>query len=108
MATEAPIAVRLAWTDPESQLRREEVITLPVTIGRQAGLEIQINHPQLSGKHATISGDSQQVVIQDEESTNGTFVNDRRVTRAALQNGDVIQLGTQMIQIAMSLPNPGK
>lgn len=102
MATEAPIPIRLAWTDPESQLRKEEVVTLPLTIGRQAGLEIQINHPQLSGKHATISGDSRQVVIQDEESTNGTFVNDRQVTRAALQNGDVIRLGSQTVQIAIA------
>jgi pSer/pThr/pTyr-binding forkhead associated (FHA) protein len=36
--------------------------------------------------------------VQDLKSTNGTFVNDRRVSRHPLAEGDVIQVGETCLQ----------
>jgi hypothetical protein len=62
-------------------------------IGRRPGCEIVIDHLAISGEHAnifTIGGDS---FIQDLNSTNGTFVNNKRAAKHHLRNGDMIAIG---------------
>ncbi|GAB1420591.1 hypothetical protein MASR2M15_06970 [Anaerolineales bacterium] len=63
-------------------------------IGRDITNQVVINDREVSRHHSriTISGDD--VMIEDLGSTNGTFVNGRRLTGAvALNNGDMIGLG---------------
>lgn len=65
-----------------------------ITIGRVAGNDIIIPHPQVSRSHARLSWDGQNFILQDLGSTNGTFVNGVRITDPTpLQPGDVINLG---------------
>ncbi|MBE9515511.1 MAG: FHA domain-containing protein [Proteobacteria bacterium] len=62
-------------------------------IGRKATNEIFIDNLSVSGEHAnffTIGDDS---FVQDLGSTNGTFVNNKRITKHHLKNGDVITVG---------------
>ncbi|MBI3900222.1 MAG: FHA domain-containing protein [Gammaproteobacteria bacterium] len=62
-------------------------------IGRRSGCEIVLDHLAISGEHAnifTIGGDS---FIQDLNSTNGTFINNKRVAKHHLRNGDTISIG---------------
>lgn len=64
-----------------------------LSIGRKGVNEIQIEDLAISGEHAritTILGDS---FLEDLDSTNGTNVNGKPVTRRALLDGDVITLG---------------
>jgi pSer/pThr/pTyr-binding forkhead associated (FHA) protein len=68
-----------------------------VTIGRLPDNTIVIDNPAVSGHHACASLDGEHFIIEDLESTNGTFVNDRRVTRHTLQNGDVVQVGNHTL-----------
>src|SRR5262249_28931611 len=51
--------------------------------------------------------DGEQCIVEDLQSTNGTFVNGRRVARRALLNGDVVVVGTRRIvfdQLASAQP----
>jgi pSer/pThr/pTyr-binding forkhead associated (FHA) protein len=64
-----------------------------ITIGRLPDNPIVIDNPAVSGRHARVFIDASGVVIEDLESTNGTFVNERRITRHSLQDGDVISIG---------------
>lgn len=64
-----------------------------INIGRKGTNEIQIEDLAISGEHAritTILGDS---FLEDLDSTNGTHVNGKPVTRKALSDGDVVDLG---------------
>lgn len=64
-----------------------------MTIGRKDDNDIRIDNLAVSGHHAkllTIFGDS---FLEDLNSTNGTFVNGRSVSKHALKNGDVITIG---------------
>lgn len=64
-----------------------------INIGRKGTNEIQIEDLAISGEHAritTILGDS---FLEDLDSTNGTQVNGKPVTRKALSDGDVVDLG---------------
>ena len=61
-----------------------------VTIGRMPDNLIHIDNPAVSGHHAKISWETDHYVLEDNNSTNGTYVNNRRVSKAALHDGDEI------------------
>ncbi len=64
------------------------------TVGR-AGCDIVIVDPGVSRRHAVIRDDNSGPAIEDVGSTNGTFVNERRVTDVTeLQPGDSVRFGS--------------
>jgi hypothetical protein len=63
------------------------------SLGRAAANDIVLEDLAVSGEHSRIRAEEDGYVLHDLQSTNGCFVNDRRVTRVALREGDVIQLG---------------
>jgi pSer/pThr/pTyr-binding forkhead associated (FHA) protein len=64
-----------------------------VKIGRLPDNAIAIDNPAVSGHHARVFREGDQIVLEDLKSTNGTFVNRTRVTRHALRHGDVVLVG---------------
>lgn len=62
-------------------------------IGRDEDSEIQLNHPSISRAHARIESNPNGIQVIDQNSTNGTRVNGKTVTRRNLREGDVLQLG---------------
>jgi pSer/pThr/pTyr-binding forkhead associated (FHA) protein len=64
-----------------------------VKIGRLPDNTVMIDNPAVSSHHARVFRDGENFVLEDLQSTNGTFVNDTRVTRHNLANGDVIGVG---------------
>ena len=64
----------------------------PVTLGRD-GCTIRLSGDNVSRTHAEIKFDGNQLTLVDRDSTNGTYVNDERIQKHLLQNGDVIKIG---------------
>ncbi len=64
-----------------------------VTIGRLPDNVIQVDNPAVSSHHAKIYWDNDHFVVEDNGSLNGTFVNDQRVTKHSLNDGDTILVG---------------
>lgn len=62
----------------------------PVTIGRSPECDIHINDLGLSRVHARLVPGEDGVFIEDLSSTNGTFINDRRVMKERARKGDEI------------------
>ena len=66
-------------------------------IGRESSLsQIVISDPRISKRHLWIGVRDGQVIIVDQDSRNGTFVNDpksERITEATLHTGDTVILG---------------
>jgi pSer/pThr/pTyr-binding forkhead associated (FHA) protein len=71
----------------------------PVTIGRAPDNEMAIDNLAVSNYHARIYGEAGKLVIEDLNSLNGTFVNDMRVERATLRDGDRVQVGKHQIEV---------
>ncbi|MBI3872170.1 MAG: FHA domain-containing protein, partial [candidate division Zixibacteria bacterium] len=73
----------------------ERVITEKrrISIGRNSDNDIVLDNRGVSRKHAMIEINPQNAVIIDNESLNGTFVNNRRVEEEILQDEDVIAIG---------------
>jgi serine/threonine protein kinase len=67
-------------------------------VGRSKATETRLVDPHVSKVHCKVEWAGGQVVVTDHDSTGGTFVNGRRVTRQPLRPGDVIGLGeTQLL-----------
>jgi hypothetical protein len=70
------------------------VVGVGITIGRAAGTEIQIEDTYASGRHARVFDRDGTVYIEDMNSTNGTYVNGRRVgAQERLRPDDRIRIG---------------
>lgn len=64
-----------------------------VTIGRLPDNQVHIDNLAVSGHHARIVWEGDHFVLEDNNSLNGTFVNNRRVSRVPLKHGDNILIG---------------
>ena len=76
----------------------------PVTIGRSTGNTLVLADPEVSGYHATIfwQADLDVFVVQDLGSTNGTYVNGRRIIEPQpLCHGDVVQAGNTLMDVKL-------
>jgi predicted component of type VI protein secretion system len=68
-----------------------------VTIGRLPDNLIHVDNLAVSGHHAKVYWETDKYVIEDNNSLNGTFVNNRRVSKAALKDADVILIGKHTV-----------
>lgn len=75
----------------------------PVVIGRSPGADIVIGDDFVSGRHARVSPQGAQAVLEDLGSTNGTVLNGQRVaTPQTLRPGDVIEIGAVRLKVDRS------
>ncbi|OZB75451.1 MAG: phosphopeptide-binding protein [Halothiobacillus sp. 14-55-98] len=75
------------------------------TIGRRADNNIVLADGSVSSLHAWIIEDNGQYRVMNILSTNGSFVNDARITEAPLQDGDRIRFGGVELQLHTGLAN---
>lgn len=64
-----------------------------VVLGRGDDCNVQIHDHSVSRRHARIEQMDDGYYVHDLNSTNGSFVNDRPVTRAKLHDGDYLRVG---------------
>lgn len=67
------------------------------TIGRLPDNVIQVDNLAVSGHHAKIYWENDKYVIEDNNSLNGTYVNNARVNRRALKDGDNVLIGKHVL-----------
>src|SRR5262245_17619507 len=63
------------------------------TVGRTAPADFVLPAALVSRLHCRLEASQDGLMVVDLDSTNGTFVNDRRVERAALRTGDRLRVG---------------
>jgi predicted component of type VI protein secretion system len=64
-----------------------------ITIGRLPDNTVHIDNLAVSGHHAKVVWEGDHFVLEDSNSLNGTFVNNRRISRTPLKHGDNILIG---------------
>ncbi|MBI3018563.1 MAG: GGDEF domain-containing protein, partial [Deltaproteobacteria bacterium] len=79
--------------------RKFPLLPPKVCLGRGKKADLSIDDQSVSQVHSEVVIKNQQVFISDLGSTNGTFVNDARITRATLlKEGDSVRIGTTIFK----------
>jgi pSer/pThr/pTyr-binding forkhead associated (FHA) protein len=87
----------------ENRLVKEVPIgSRPVGIGRSPDNDLPVDNLAVSNHHARVFFEAGRLVVEDLDSLNGTFVNDLRVERATLHDGDSIWIGKHHIKVDAS------
>jgi pSer/pThr/pTyr-binding forkhead associated (FHA) protein len=75
------------------------------TIGRATPADFVVDAALVSRLHCRLTAGDDRIHIEDLKSTNGTFVNDARVERASVGDGDRLRVGRMelMVQRAATL-----
>ena len=68
-------------------------------LGRDPGCDVVLNDSKCSRRHAVVEEGPEGVVVRDEGSANGIYVNGRRVEKANLRPGDTLRLGDVQVKL---------
>ena len=69
-----------------------------INIGRLPDNNIQIDNPAVSSRHCRVLFDGENYYVEDNNSTNGTFLNKQRITRSQLKHGDELTIGKHTVR----------
>jgi pSer/pThr/pTyr-binding forkhead associated (FHA) protein len=79
-----------------------------MSIGRGGGVDLSLQDPGVSRRHAAVRVDGTTVVIEDLGSANGTCVNGERIdTATRVEGGDVIELGSTRLEVRVETGEAG-
>jgi pSer/pThr/pTyr-binding forkhead associated (FHA) protein len=73
------------------------------TLGRGTNADFIVGDALMSRVHCRLTASERQLVIEDLQSTNGTYVNDVRLKLSTLDDGDRVRLG----QVEFSVSHRG-
>jgi hypothetical protein len=77
----------------------------PFEVGRGRELDLALNDPEVSRRHARFESQNGIVYLDDLHSSNGTFLNGRRVTEAIeVREGDAVDAGTTRMRVKSIRP----
>jgi pilus assembly protein CpaF len=86
--------------------RREQFVSSEISVGRVHGNDIVLPKGNVSKRHARVLYRDGRFIVTDLNSTNGTYVNRRRITQATIvREGDKIYVGDFVLKIEPSVPS---
>jgi FHA domain len=80
------------------------VLGRKTTIGRTPDNDLQIDASFISRHHAVLLVHGTQTIIEDLNSTNGVYINTHRITREALNDGDLVMVGKARFRFVIRPP----
>lgn len=104
-----PQQITVRWTDPTTNQPREISAVPPISIGRHRDNTITLPIVKVSRRHATLTLEGGQMMLSDQGSGNGTFLNGEQIQRALVRPTDVIEIGGVRLSAALAsvpLPSP--
>ncbi|MCM3879755.1 MAG: FHA domain-containing protein [Vicinamibacterales bacterium] len=91
LETDGAAPGRMTFRIPEGSVK---------TIGRSTGAEFMVDAALVSRLHCQLSATGGALHVKDLDSTNGTFVNGKRVASAELQDGDRLAVGRVELKVS--------
>ena len=84
----------------------EEGVTQPfseerITIGRRSDNQLVLDDDNISRQHVSIERSNGQYLVCDLGSANGTYLNDLRIDRAQLNDGDRLRIGHFVMTVSL-------
>ena len=104
-ARESDVEPTRMLVQAEGTAERVQVLGRRTTIGRTPDNDMRIDADFVSRHHAVVLRHGERTVLEDLNSTNGTYVNGQRVSRCTLNEGDLVTLGHSEFRFAIK-PTP--
>ncbi len=101
-----PVA-KIVYRSPDG-LETDFVLDAVNTVGRHPKNNIRLNDREISKEHAVIERRGIEWWIRDLGSSNGTYVNTRRVSEAKLHTTDDLLLGSMHLQFVLETPEDSR
>jgi pSer/pThr/pTyr-binding forkhead associated (FHA) protein len=106
--SELPLPARaehpqLVWRPRLGEQQAYPLTGRTTRVGRHDENDVVLAGPTVSARHATVRLEPIGVVLEDEGSLNGTFVNGERIEQRLLEEGDRIQIGPHLLVFVPSL-----
>ena len=90
----------LATDDQSEQLFTFRILPGTIkTMGRAPSADFMMDAAMVSRLHCRLSAGASELEVEDLDSTNGTFVNGRRIERGVLKSGDHLGVGRVMLKV---------
>ena len=91
---------KVLFVRSENQQGTEIEVTDVTVLGRSDESDLVLDDPYASDFHMRLVAQEEGITLHDLGSTNGTYVNGRRVTApTALRRGDTIQVGKTVLEV---------
>lgn len=90
---------RYLLRDPSSGKRYP--LTKPVVLIGRSGADVILTDPEVSRRHCLLNVYGETAVLTDQESTNGTFYDGRKVLTARLRSGESFVVGNTTLQFLL-------
>jgi hypothetical protein len=92
---------RLRVVEPADQRNRSYELSDELTVGRAEGCQVTLDDTYASQLHARIFRKDGQLYVEDLGSTNGTYLNRKKVTApVAFRRGDRLQVGKTVMELS--------
>lgn len=92
--------VQLRIVEPAAQKGRAFEVGEELTVGRAAGCQVTLDDTYVSQLHARVFTRDGQIFVEDLGSTNGTYLNRRKVNGPmVMQRGDKLQIGSTVLEL---------
>src|SRR5713101_5993949 len=75
-----------------------------LSVGRKSDNDIVVDNPAISGHHCRILKEGNAYFVEDLESTNGTYVNEKRIQKAGLRHNDVVGVAKHALVFVSEAP----
>jgi hypothetical protein len=97
----ARLARLRAWLEPRSLALppAEELVDARLVIGRSSACHLVLADDTVSRRHAALSVEGGRWLLRDLGSSNGTWLNGRRIVESEVRPGDVLHLGGARIRL---------
>lgn len=93
----------------DSQLQRFPIVDFPFSVGRDPDASFTIDRSEVSRNHAEFLNLGGQLVLRDLDSTNSTFVNNKKIdAHTKLRHGDVVHFASFEVRILEESDSPRK
>ena len=107
LTADLPAPAPAPWRRLRGRLRRHAVglpeaadlVRAQLTIGRSSECQLVLADDTVSRRHAELRAHEGRWLLRDLGSSNGTYVNGRRVIEAEVRPGDVVQLGAYELRL---------
>ncbi len=108
------LPIQLNWKDPITGETRDPRLTPPIAFGRefvrmppeyqgQRVTRMLLNHDEVSRFHALLEWQHNQLVVNDQGSVNGIYVNGEQLQHSVINSGDTLQIGPYIITVTYTI-----